>query len=343
MAVGDQATAVVHSYVALGKEGTFSTYASASTAIEALSCSFHVEVKHQKLDGMFVNRGYARRVALEKEVKGTLEQYLHPQESVLLLVNALAGQISSTAATNSTLHSISAGNFQNSIASLSFNVRKGGASSPGPFTWRYHGGRCNVLKITGVVGEPVKCSYDFVFRDATQTTDDIATILSISSVQPFTFVQGSFLYGASEGAVSVEQIQAFELTINNGIKSDKDVRTLGTNTASVLPGTKREVMLKTTQRFDTTTSWLRFIQATEGAIELAFSGAAIVANTTVSEYFFTMNIRMPRVVQATGDPELKSSGDILSSELEWDVLLDNPNTTTGREIGLTIRNSTSSY
>ncbi len=341
MAVGDFAKAVVHSYVACSKEGTFASYASASTAIEALSCSFHVEKKHQKLDGMFVQRGYARRVSLEKEIKGTLEQFLHPQESVLLIVNAMGGQISSTAATNSTLHSVTVGNFQNSIASLSFNVRKGDASPA--LTWRYQGGRCNVLKITGQIGEPVKCSYDFIFQDATQQSDDIANILSISSVTPFTFVQGSYKYGGSEGAVTVEQIQSFELTINNNIKSDKEVRSLGTDTVAALPGTKRDIMLKTTQRFDTTTSWLRFIQATEGAIELAFSGAAIVANTTVSEYFFTMNFRFPRVVQSTGDPELKGSGDILQADLEWDILIDNPNTITGRELGLTIRNSTSSY
>lgn len=343
MAVGDQASAVVGSYVAVGKEATFASYASASTAIEALSCSFRTDVKSMKLDHLFVQRGYARRVALEKEVKGTLEQYLHPQESVLLLANALAGQVSSTAQTNSTLHSISAGNFQNSIASLSFNVRKGGASGPGPFTWRYQGGRCNVLKISGEVGQPVKCSYDFIFQDATQVSDDIANILSLSTVQPFTFVNGTFKYGGSEGAVSAEQIQSFELTINNNIKSDKEARSLGTNTVAVLPATKREIDLKVTQRFDTTTTWLRFLQATEGAVELAFSGAAIVANTTVSEYFFTMNIRLPRVVNVTGDPELKSSGDILQAEISYDVLIDNPSTATGRDIGLTVRNSTASY
>lgn len=346
MAVGDQANPVVHSYVALGKEATFSTYASATTAIEAISCSFKTTVKNMKLDAMFVQRGYARRVALEKEVKGTLEQYFHPQESVLLITQAMGGQISSTSQTNSTLHSISAGNFLNSIASLSFNVRKGGAAgnpAAAALTWRYHGGRCNVLKISANIGEPVKCSYDFVFRDSTQTADDISAILSISSVQPFTFVQGSFSYGGSEGAVSIEQIQSFELTIDNGIKMDKEVRTLGTNTVSVLPGTKRNVQLKTTQRFDTTTVWQRFIQATEGAIALAFSGAAIVANTTASEYFFTSEIRFPKVVQVGGDSELKSSGDILQNETEWDVLIDNPNTTTGREIGMTFRNSTASY
>lgn len=346
MAVGDQANPTVFSYVSVGKEGTFATYASATTAVEALSCGFMVTVKSQKIDAMFANRGFARRVALEREVKGSLEQYLHPQESVLLMANALAGQISSTAQTNSTLHSISAGNFQNSIASLSFNVRKGGAAgnpAAAALTWRYQGGRCNQMKIVGDIGQPVKVSYDFIFQDATQQADDISAILSLSSVQPFTFVGATYSYGGSEGSLSQENITHFELTVNNNIKSDKEVRSLGTNTVLLLPATRRSIELKTTQRFDTTTVYNRFIQATEGAIQLLFSGAAIVANTTASEYFMQMRIRLPRVVQRTGDVELKSAGEILQADLEWDVLVDSPSTSTGRDIGVTVQNSTASY
>ena len=341
MAVGDQANPVVYSYVALGKEGTFGTYASATTSIEALSCSFKTEVKNQKIDALHLNRGSSHIVFLEKDVKGSLEQYLHPQESVLLLANALAGQVSSTANTNSTLHSISSGDFANSIASLSFNVRKGDATRA--LTWRYHGARCNVLKMTGEIGQPVKCTYDFIFRDSTQVADDINAILSLSSVLPFTFVNATYQYGASEGAVATETIQHFELTINNNLKDDKDSRGLGTNIINVLPATRREITLKTTQRFDTTTSWQRFIQHTQGAIQLDFSGAAIVAATTASEFFFTMNIRLPNVQQLQGDAELKSSKDLLMLETEWAVLLDSPSTSTGRQIGLTVRNSTASY
>lgn len=341
MAVGDQANPVIFSYVATGKEGTFGTYASATTAIEALACSFQVDIKNQRIDALGFNRGYSQVVFLEKEIKGSLEQFMHPQESTLLIANALGGQISSTAQTNSTLHSISAGNFANSIASLSFNVRKG--DSTRALTWRYLGGRCNVLKIVGDVGQPIKCSYDFLFADATQVADDISGILSLSSVLPFTFVGADYRYGASEGAVATESIQHFELTINNNLKYDKDVRQLGTNTATLIPATRREITLKTTQRFDTTTSWQRFLQHTQGAIELAFSGAAVVAATSASEYFFTMNIRLPNVQQLHGDAPLKSSKDLLMLETDWAVLLDNPSTSTGRDIGVTIRNSTASY
>jgi hypothetical protein len=301
--------------------------------------------KSMKIDSMVGNqRGFTRRVGLDVDVKGSLETYLHPQESVLLLANALAGQISSTAQTNSTVHSISAGNFANSIAALSFNVRKG--DSTHGLCWRYVGGRVNQMKMSAEVGQPVKVTYDMVFLEASLGTDDIGGILSLSSVQPFTFIGGSFKYAASEGAITTsvaEPIVSFELTVNNNIKSDKNSRQLGTATATILPGTRREVSLKTVQRFDTTTVYNRFLQATEGAIELAFSGAAIVANTSASEFFFTMNIRLPRVVQTTGDSDLKSTGDVLTAELEYDVLVDNPSTSTGRDIGLTVVNSTTGY
>jgi hypothetical protein len=56
-----------------------------------------------------------------------------------------------------------------------------------------------------------------------------------------------------------------------------------------------------------------------------------------------MNIRLPRVVQTTGDSDLKSTGDVLTAELEYDVLVDNPSTSTGRDIGLTVVNSTTGY
>ncbi len=340
MGVGDLANPGVFSYVAVGGEGTFASYASATTAIEAITCSFETSIKSQKIDAMFGNRGHYRRIQLEKEVKGGLEQYLHPQESVLLLANALGGQISTTAATNSAVHSISAGNFQNSMPSLSFNVRKGGAAgnpAVAALTFRYQGGRCNSMKMVADIGQPVKVTYDFLFQDSTQVADDISGILSLSSVVPFTFINGTYKYGSSEGTLAQENIQHFELTVNNNLMSGKEARALGTNTVMVLPATKRDISLKTTQRWDTTTVYARFLQATEGSIELNFSGAVIAAATTPAQYF-TMTIRLPRVVQTNGDVALKGTKDILSADLTWDVLLDLPSTSTGRDIGLTICN-----
>lgn len=342
MAVGDQAKAAVHSYVAHFLETTYGTYpasaATNTTAIEALSCSFKTDIKSEKIDSLYKSRGFARRVQLDKEVSGTLEQYFHPQESVRLLAVALGGGItSSVTAQSSTIHSITAGDFNTNNSSVSFNVRKGP-----DHVFGYTGGRVNVLKLSANVGEPVKASYDFIFKDSTIGITDIGASLSISSVTPFTFAQGVFRYQATEAlaqtTTAAEPITGFELTINNGLKNDKDARQLGTNVITVLPATRRTIEFKVTQRWDTTTTFNRFIQATIGAAELVFTGASITSTA-----FFNATIRLPKLYLNTPEPELGGSGDILMSEITYDVLNDNPNTATGRDIGVTVENDVTSY
>ena len=125
MAVGDEAKTAVTSYVALSKESTFGTLASATTAIEAISVTFKTDIVSQKLDTISFTRDFTKRVQLDKTVAGTLEQFLHPEESVLLMASALGGGIVSTSLTSAAIHSLTAGNFNTDVASLSFNVKKG--------------------------------------------------------------------------------------------------------------------------------------------------------------------------------------------------------------------------
>lgn len=337
MAVGGSSYEAVRSYVAIGKEATFGTYASVSTAVEAISCNIMTEIESQKLDQIGANRGFSHRVTLGKNVGGTLEQYLHPQESILLIANALGGPIVSSALSSCSQHSISAGNFDTTTAinSLSFNVRKGQTQ-----TFRYTGGKVNSLKLSGAIGEPIQLSADLIFKDSTLQSDDILSTLSFSSVTPYTFVSGVFKYGASEGSVANEPIQSFELTINNNIVSSEDARSLGTLTVDVLPATRREIQLKVTNRWDTTTTYNRFLSATMGAVELFFGGQAIGTN----EHNYDMTIRLPKVYNASGDTEITGGEDILKTEINYDVILDgNPATTTARDIGVTIKNNVTAY
>lgn len=342
MAVGSDAKVAVRSYVALGKESIFSTYASATTAVEAISCSFRTDIESVKLDQIGASRGFSHRVTLGKTVGGSLEQFLHPQESVLLIANALGGPLVSSSISGGFAHSITAGNYDTTTAinSLSFNIRKGESH-----VWRLLGGRVNSLKISGEVGSPIQASYEIVFRDSTQLSDDIVAILSISSVNPFTFVQGQFRYSSSETAAATsgaaEPIQSFELTINNNIVTDEAARSLGTITVDVLPPTRREVEFTVNNRFDTTTTWTRFIQATQGSVELYFQGQGISGSAAP---FYDMTIRLPKVYNVTGDTEIGGADEVLTSEITYDVILDSPGpTTTTREIGITIQNSTASY
>lgn len=340
MAVGDQAEAGVRTYVAVGRETTFGTYASATTAVEALSCSFMTSIKSMKLDTLG-NRGYAKRVQTDKMVGGTLEDYVSPDQSVLLFAGAMGGGITSALHTTGVYnHSLSAGNFASAGtgASLSFNVRKGST-----LTWRYSGGRVNTMKLSAAVGEPLKATYEMVFVDSTLPSDDISGILSVSALLPFVYHQGVFRYQASEAAVQTttanEPIQAFELTVNNNIISDAAARALGSLLPQVLPATRREVGFKITQRFDTSTAYNRMLQGTAGAVMLFFQSSQIGATGFYNE----LTCLMPKVFYNGGDVEVKDTGSILQAEIEMDVMVDSPATSTGRDIGFTFRNAVVSY
>lgn len=339
MSIGDNAEIGLTSYAAFGKETTFGTYASATTGIDFLSCGFRVTRESKKLDSFGLTRGFTKRVTLNQSVMGPLEAYLHPVESVLFLAAALGGPVASTGTTLSHYtHSISAGDFNTTTAinSLSANVKKGS------FVWRYSGGRVDTLKITANVNEPVQIAMDFLFKDATQQSDDIESSLSLSSTLPFTFVHGNFRYADTEASLTstaVETIVGLELTIKNNFEYGNDARALGSNLPSVIPPTRREIGLKVKQRFDTTSAYSRFIANTPGAAEIRFVSNQTIFTTTS---FYLVDIILPKVIPNSPDPELASPSDIIMQEIDFDVIVDT-GTSSGRDIGITVQNNVVSY
>lgn len=330
MAIGDGCESAVRSYVAVGKETNFGTYATATTAMEVLSCSFKTDEKTMKLDSLSTNRGMSRRVFLDKEVAGTIEAYAHPVESPLVFAAALGGSVTTTTlSTGVYSHVMEAGNFAGTIPSICFSVRKGSNQ-----VWNYSGGRVNTLKLTANVGEPMKLSADIIFKDSTTLSADISAGLSLTAFIPWTFVHGTYQYSAT-----AQKITGFELAISNGLKSDKDARALGQNTLVCLPATRREVTFKISQRFDTTSTWDAFMQHTTGAIQLDFTST----DSLSSSNFPKLTINMPKCGMKTPDPELKSAGDIIMSDIEYDVLVDNPMTSTGYDVKFTVINGVSGY
>lgn len=337
MAVGDEAQVAARSYTAIGKEAVFGTYNTATTAVEPISNNIMTEIESIKLPTMNVNRGEVRRVQTNKNVGGTLEAYLHNQESILLMASAVGPNTlaSSSLTGGAYTHSLSAANHE-TFGSLCFNVRKGDT-----ITWQYSGGRVNALTIAGTVGEPVKISAEMVFQDSTQSANDLATSLSVTTLTPWVFHQGQFIYGATTTSLTTtnaEPIQSFELTINNNIESGVPARELGTQIPGVLPPKNRSVELTVTQRFDTTTAVSRFTEGTQGSIRIQFDGSSISA-----EHNHKLQIDMPVVYNRTGDAELPGPGEILVQNMEFDVLVDNPNTTTGKDIAITVINNVASY
>lgn len=330
MAIGNSAKAAAQSYIAVARETTFGTFPTTTMfgPIEPISCSFKVNKKSMKLDTLSMNRGPNRRVQLDKDISGTLEQYMHPEESVVMMATAMGGGIATSSLTGAYSHVISAGNFDGTIASASFVVRKGDEHE-----FAYQGGRVNSMKITAQVGDPVKISYDYVFKSFTSTAGFTESALTISSIMPFTYVQGTFAYSGT-----AEYINGFELTVNNNLKSDKDARSLGSDELTVLPATRRDVEFKVTQRFDTTTTLNRFLAGEGAAVQLVFTGASITA-----EHNYKCTIDLAKVYPNSPDPELKGSGDILVSEIPFDVVVDSPYTTTGYDIKVTMINNVASY
>jgi len=338
MSIGDTAQSVVRGYVALFKESTFGTYpatgATGASSLEPISCTFKVNIDSQKLDTISTNRGFSKRVQLGKSVTGTLDQFLHPHESVLMLANALGGGIATSSLTGAYQHVISAGQMDTAPASLAFNVRKGDTQCFG-----YAGGRVNNVKITANVGEPVRVSYDFIFKDVTTTVSDISASLSLSSVLPMVFTGGVYRYSTTEAladtTTSEERIQSCELTVANNLHVG---RALGSDVLQVLQPTRRNVQLTVTQRFDTMTSYNRFVQATVGSVILKFTGESLSA-----EYPYSMKIALPKVYLNAPDPDLSGTGDVLKQNISFDVVVDNVNTSTGKDINITVHNATASY
>ena len=339
MSIGGSSYQAVDSYLAIFREATWGTLqhsaATNATAIEFLSCNVKTAIKSESLNTLGF-RGKTKRVQLEKSVAGSLETHLSPTESPLLMAVGLGGSIVTTSITGAFAHSLTVGDVvTSSIPSVSFNFMKGKTA------WNYVGGRVDSMVISANVGEVAKITYEMIFKDSTIGATDIQSSLSYTSVLPFTFVNGVYRYNSTEAAADTttaqECILGFELTVNNNLKSDTDARCLGSNIIAVLPPTRREIEFKVRQRFDTTTTYSRFTSGTVGSVELKFTGASITA-----EYNQDMEIRLPKVYYKTGDTEVTSPEDLLTTELDFDVLLDTM-TSSGREMGVTIINNVNSY
>lgn len=339
MAAGDLSRVGVRSALAVRPEATYGTFAVTTSAINPFvptSIGIKTEMVTQKLDELGASqRGYSRQVQLDKNVGGSVEGFLHPEESLPFLINALGGRYTFNSLTTAGDFSITTGNFSASdtVVSLSVWAQKGEQHS-----WRYAGGVINSLKIEAAVGEPVKMTAEFVFQDSSISTADTALTLalSFSTARPFVYVDGAYRYAPTEGSLTstnAEPIQSFELEINNNLITDAQARQLGTRLLSrIPPSPRRDVSLKVSQRFDTTTTFDKMIQNTGGAVSLNFT-----SDTITAEYSRQMTIICPSVRFKNTEPLVEGANEVLKSEIEFDVLVDSPATSTGREIGITMR------
>lgn len=245
-----------------------------------------------------------------------------------------SAQVNTSAAYN---HTFTAGDMSGiTQKGLTFEIRP---SDDTTTAWIFTGCRVNTFKLSAAINEPVKAEVGFIGKDAT-TGAFATTTVTYNEAKTFLFQHATFKVDST-----LENIIGFELEINNNLISDTNARSLGSQTLDVLPPARRDISLKLTQRFDTTTVWDRFKNNSTAAIQLIFDtnqtvGAGVAGQASPTTY--SMYIDLKKVYYNTGGlPELSEVG-ILTHEVEVGVIGDTP-APNATDIIFSVTNSATSY
>lgn len=348
MAVGDSALMGWGSYLFIGREATFKTYATCTAGLRFISQSI-VTTKEQKiLEHISADRTYADRISLSKSIEGEIECYAAADTNAFayLLQNAFGGGTVTTAtATGETIggaafdHEITLKNFDATYSSLSINARKGNTTTGKIF--EYSGIRVNELTLSAELDEALKATFGIIACDSTLTANDVSANAVATGQTPLSFADMRFSVEtavASLTSTSFWHVQSLEFTLTNNLKSDSDSRRLGTDTLQVLPAGVATFGLKATIRFDTTTAFDAMINSTRLAAQAVFYGPTLTGSAVRQK----IQLDFPALyITNAGDPEVGGPDEILSSEIEFAVMRDK--TTSGYAVKATITNLTSSY
>lgn len=329
------------SALGIAEEATYNTFVTATSFFEFNSEGFMLTEEELKLDQINSTRDYSKRLKGNKDVAGSIECDLNVAQdsNVLILKHAMGGTVSSATITASGAyeHTINPGDMESNAGSggsntpgLSFTVRRG-ASSSSNNVWTHSGGRINTLSIKGEVGSPVNVTAEIIAAGTSVTSTSPA--ISFTEVMPLNFTGVTVQTGDSITNVTTEYFTAFEFTLNNNLSPQ---RNLGNAEIDRLPAQRREVMLKLTQRFDTTTAYDRFIQNTMTAISIVCdSGQTIGAIATT----YALTIKVPKGYYNSNQPQVGDT-DALTHEIEMSGLYDSD---AGNSVQMLVRNATANY
>jgi hypothetical protein len=319
--------------------GTPNTSAAGTAAFEFRSISLTKKIDEQKSEGINATRSYNRRFQMNQVVDGSIEMDLHPVDGIQLFLAGMGGSINTTSLTSAAYtHSITVDNdlLLGSTTSWTIDVRKGPTISR-----RYTGCRINQMTISAEIGSPISASYDIVGKAGTTTTAIADTAIGFSATRPFLFTDGQFQYAetvASLTSTAYEEIVGFELTVNNNLTNDNNVRSIGTNTVQQLPPGMRDISLKLTMRADTTAVYDRFIANSQASIKLFLEGPSITAEANN-----TLEVVLPKVFYNAGDHEV-GGPDTLMVEPEITAIRSGEDpTTTNTDISATLINDVAAY
>lgn len=352
MSVGQGALMGDLSYLLIGREITYGTYVTATAAtggLNFLSASFKTTKEVKILEEIQGSRTNSNSIQLGKSIEGSVEFYFSPKSLAAnyLLHNAFGGGpvTSSVTATGETVgglgmvHTVNIANFDTTYNSLCINMRKG--DSIGAKIFEYKGLRVNEISFTGELDEALKCNASMVGQDSSLTTNDLSASIVTNSHTPLSFVNGRLSVEGSPGSLtstSFWHVQKFELKIKNNLKSDSDVRRIGSDTIGVLPAGLAQFEFKATIRFDTSTAYAAMLAGTRLAAEVEFLGDTLSGSVAREGIKFTMPYVL---ITDSGDPEVGGPNDVLTSEVTFAVLRDP--TSSGYALKAVVTNLTANY
>lgn len=336
------------SYLAVGREVTYGTYASCTAGLNFLSANFKTVKETKILEEIQTSRTNSNAISLGKIVTGEVEFYFSPINTACnyILQNAFGGgTVSSATATGETVggagftHTVSINNFLTTYSSLAFNQRKGQATDGK--IYEYSGFRVNELTFSAELDEALKCSASMIGKDSTITANDVSSAISTLTQVPLSFINGRFSVETTPGSLtstSYWNVQSFEFKISNNLNSDSGARRIGSDTLQVLPAGMASFELKATIRFDTTTAYDAMMNGTRLAAEFEFVGNTM-STSVIRE---GIKLTMPYVlVSDAGDPEIGGPNEVLTSEVTFEILRDP--TASGYAVKALVTNNTSSY
>lgn len=338
MAIGDNTLLGYNSSIGIAEETTYGTKVDSFSYLEFNSEGFSGTEEELKLGSINGGRDFIKRLQLGQTVEGSIEADFNAAEDAVVYIckQAMGGTVtSSSLSTGGYSHVLKVGDMESNadtttsyVKSLTVQVDKGGR------VWDVTGVRVNTLTIKGEVGSPVMFTAEMIGQQFTATSS--TPVASFSNIVPLEFTNITYQRGDSSGNLSTEKIQSFELTISNNL--DGDQRELGSKSISKLPPLRREVMLKVTQRFDTTTAYDDWLGVSVSAIRIQCTSSDVIGTTGG---VYQLQIDCDRAYHTQNPIPQVGGFDVLSQEIEFSCLSNN--TTTAVPVQLTVQNATASY
>ena len=349
MSVGDGVLVGFGSYIAIGREVTYGTYATSTAGIAFLSSSLKTTKETKIIEEIQRSRTNSNYIQLGKVIEGDIEGVFAPENLACnyLLQNAFGGgPVTSATATGETVggtafdHIINVSDFRSTYSSLSINHRKG--ESVGAKIFEYTGIRVNELSFVAEIDEPLMFTASVIGKDSTLTANDVSAVLDTTTATqlPMSFVSGRLSVETTNALTTTSywNVQSFEFKTSNNLNSDSSSRRIGSDTLQVLPAGLAQFEFSCNVRFDTSTAYNAMLNGTRLYGEFEFLGDTITGSTLRKSLKMTMPFL---IVNEAGDPEIGGPGEALTSNVVFSVLRDP--TASGYAVRATVRNATASY